>query len=99
MEPLGTPFLLMAGASQKINRTRILESVVTAVIIGSIVWWGGKYVALPVIEDRLDRVIVQVKEIQTEMNERGMRRDARDALRDAKIVQLQIELARRQARN
>mgnify|MGYP001581071566 CR=1 FL=1 len=85
MEPLsGLPFILAAGAPKQLDKTRIAEAVVIALIVGAIMAMAGKYIALPVLEDKLTRVI----------KDGEFTRDKVEKLQE-KLVALQIEMARR----
>lgn len=102
------PFMLAAGAgaAQEINKTRMTEAVIIGLVVGAITFAGGKYVALPVIEERLDnfikdgqetrRMLIEMRqEFRKDITEGRARRDSREAALEAKIVALQVEAARR----
>jgi hypothetical protein len=106
----GIPFMLagIAGgiAGDKINKTRIVEAVIIGIMVGAITFMGGKYVALPAIEQKLEYFIQDGKEtrqmlidlrreIQRDIADGRVRRDAQQTVLEAKIVAMQIELAKR----
>ena len=77
------PFMLAAGASTQINKTRIAESVVIALIVGVIMTMAGKYIALPVLEDRLAHFIKEGEATRQKVEQL-----------QEKLVAVQIEMAR-----
>lgn len=106
MEPVGVPFLLAVGASNRINKTRLLESVIQSVIVAGVVAGLGFLYAFPVVQEQVAQMrregletrqaIVQLaKDMKQEFDSRAARRDTLESAQDARIVQLQIELARR----
>jgi cell division protein FtsB len=97
------PFMLMAGVGpQTVNKTRVVEAVITAIIVGVCVAYTGMYVALPVLTKEIEylhegqkEMKQLIKDMRDEMEKRAMARSALQALTDAKITQLQIEMAKR----
>jgi hypothetical protein len=96
------PFMLAGVAATQVNKTRIVEAVVIAAISGGIIAMAGYYVAFPVLQEQVAQMRREgletrqlIREIRDDINVRGVRRDAKEALIEAKIVQLQIEMARR----
>lgn len=92
MEPIGTPFLLAIGASQHINKTRIVE----AVVIGAILAMGGKFVALPaiteVMTEKISTVNVGVAKLEERMASLENKLEVRRAVRDEQMTGLRKEL-------
>ena len=80
------PFMLAtaAGAATEVNKTRMAEAVIIGLIVGAITFLGGKYVALPVLEDRLSTVIKDSEQTRHKVEQL-----------QEKVVALQIEMARR----
>ncbi len=107
MEPLSMPFMVagVAGSALtggEINKMRVLEAVIIAVVSGFVIAMAGYYVAFPVMQEQVSQMRREgletrqlIREVREEMNARGSRRDAKEVLTDAKIVQLQIEMAKR----
>ena len=97
------PFMLMATTTeQTINKTRVIEAIITAILVGVIVAYAGMYVALPVLKEQIDQLRVSqadtkqlIKDMREDMERRALKRDALQAMTEAKITQLQIELAKR----
>jgi len=87
---------------QTVNKTRVVEAIITAVVVGVIVAYAGMYVALPVLKEQIDQLRIShaetkqlIRDIKTELDLRGEKRDAIQAQTEAKILQLQIEQAKR----
>ena len=114
MDPLNTigeaskvfPFLLAAGSDTRIDKTRMLEALIQAIIIGALVAAAGYYVAFPVLqkqveyiaqrqEEQYQRLIGQLQEYRREREIITLRRDAQYQAQEEKIVSMQIELAKR----
>lgn len=96
------PFMVMSAAPQTVNKTRVVEAVITAIIVGVIVAYAGMYVALPVIQERLDTLRRDsaetrqlIRDIKMELEARAIQRDLEMAKMKADLVSLQIEVARR----
>ena len=101
VEPLGIPFMLAVGASNRINRTRLIESVIQSILVGAAVALMGYFVAFPVLQEQVAQIRREgletqrmIRENKVEADNRVLRRDAMMAAQEAKIVQLQIEQAR-----
>lgn len=102
---IGSSGLFMMAAAngpQTVNKTRILEAVITAIVVGVLVSYSAIYVALPVIKEQIDQLRNEsketrqlIKDIKQELDMRGARRDATEAALKAEIVKMQIEQARR----
>jgi len=97
------PFMLMATSTpQTVNKTRIIEAVITAVVVGICVAYTGMYVALPVLKEQIDQLRLAqtdtkqlIKEMRDDMERRAAKRDTWQTLTEAKITQLQIDTAKR----
>lgn len=96
------PFMVMTAGPQTVNKTRIIEAVITALVVGVVVAYAGVYVALPVLQERLDTMKRDaaetrqlIREIKEDLDQRALRRDVEMAKMRAEIVQIQIELAKR----
>ncbi len=79
------PFMLAtaAGAANEVNKTRMAEAVIIGLIVSACVAMGGKYIALPVLEDRLATVIKDSEQTRAKVEQL-----------QEKVVALQIEMAR-----
>ena len=81
------PFMLAATAgvvpAPELNKTRMAEAVIIGLIVASGVALGGKYIALPVLEDWLATVIKDSEQTRLKVEQL-----------QEKIVALQIEMAR-----
>ena len=97
------PFMLMATSSpQTVNKTRVIEAIITAVVVGVIVGYTGMYVALPVLKEQIDQLRVSqaemkqlIRDVRDDMEKRMDKNVALRALTDARITQLQIDMANR----
>jgi hypothetical protein len=97
------PFMILAtSAPQTVNKTRIIEAVITAAVVGVIVAYAGMYVALPVLKEQIDQLRISqtdtkqiIKDMRDDMERRAAKRDALQAITDVKITQLQIEVVKR----
>lgn len=100
------PFMAAAvpvGMPRQINRTRLIEAVITAMVSGAMISAMGYYLAFPVLQEQVNQIkreVVDTREILKEYRRERevitMKRDAQHAAAEAKIVQLQIELAKKQ---
>lgn len=105
MGKLGIPFMLAGVAAVgagKINSTRVVEAVVIACVSSALMATAGYFIALPVIQEQVSTVRRDISEVKEEMKavrvyqeSRRQFRDAEQAKTDAKINQIQIELAKR----
>jgi hypothetical protein len=102
---LGLPFMLTAGASDKINKTRMMEAVIQALVIGALMAGAGYYVAFPVLQKQVEHIAQRqqdqymhligiLNEYKREREQITTKRDAQYYAQEAKIVALQIELAK-----
>lgn len=101
------PFMMAStGEPQEINKTRLLEVVIQSVIISGVIAIGGLFIALPVIQEKLEqmrkegletRAVVSEmrREIRQEIDNRTGKRDLLDGAQDSRIRQLELDLARR----
>ena len=99
---IGIPFLLAGMNGKEINKTRMMEAVITAIVSGGVIAMAGYYVAFPVLQEQVLQMRREsqdtrdlIKEIRVELEARALRQEAKEAALEAKIVQLQIELAKR----
>lgn len=102
LEPISIPFLLAVNGDTKVNKTRVVEAVVIAIVVGAIMAYAGMYVALPVIKEQIEQINRRqteqtqfIRDIKQELDLRAARRDQREAEMNTKITQVQIEMARR----
>lgn len=96
------PFMVIASGPQTVNKTRVIEAVITALIVGVVVAYAGIYVALPVLQERLDTLKRDaqetrqlIRDIKQELEQRAMQRDIDMNKLRAELVQIQIDQARR----
>ena len=101
MEPIGMPFMLAMSANNKVNKTRLIESVITAIVSGSLIVMAGYYVAFPVLQEQVAQMRREgletrqlIKDIQTDLQARSIRRDATEVELRNKIADLQVQIAR-----
>ncbi len=99
------PFMMaVAGPAltgSEVNKMRVLEAVIIAVVSGFVIAMAGYYVAFPVMQEQVAQMRREgletrqlIREIREESNASSLRRDAKEALVEAKLIQLQIELAK-----
>lgn len=100
------PFMVLSnGRPQEINKTRLWESVIQSVLVAAVVGMGGYFIAFPALKGQVEAMAKEseatrelIKEIKRDIDIRAARRDAMDAAQDARIVQIQIEMARNSMR-
>ncbi len=106
MEPLsGLPFMLAAGAVQApMDRNKVIEAVITAAISGAIIAAVGYFFALPVLQEQMAQVKVEVasvkvdvKELRGEIKEDRVRVAAELRISNDRMQRMEIEAARRGA--
>lgn len=102
MEPIGIPFMLAMSANNKVNKTRLIESVITAVISGGLIAMAGYYVAFPVLQEQVAQMRREgietrqlIKDIQTDLQATSIRRDATEVEIRNKIADLQVQIAKK----
>jgi len=102
MEPIGIPFLLATGASKQVNKTRIIESVITAAISGAIIAIAGFYYAFPVLQEQVLQMRREgletrqlIRDIQSDLNAMSLRRDQTEVELRNKIADLQVQIAKK----
>jgi len=99
------PFMLAAGSDPRINKTRMMEALIQALVIGAIVASAGYYIAFPVLQnevanirrdvsDTKEAMKEAVREIKTYQEGRRTLRDSQQERTDARINQIQIDIAR-----
>jgi len=102
---LGVPFMLAMGQSKDINKTRLIEAVIYALISGIVMSAMGYYIAFPVLQKEVATIQRDVastnetmKSALREMKEyqelRRQYRDLEQQKTDAKLTQIQVEMAR-----
>lgn len=98
----GLFMMAAANGGQTVNKVRILEAVITAVVVGVLVSYSAIYVALPVINQKIEEInrrqgeqLQYIRDIKVELDLRSAKRDATEAELRAEIVKLQIEQAKR----
>lgn len=102
MEPIGIPFMLAMSANNKVNKTRLIESVITAVMSSGLIAMAGYYVAFPVLQEQVAQMRREgletrqlIKDIQTDLQARSIRRDATEVEIRNKIADLQVQIAKK----
>lgn len=109
LEPIVTslvvtaPFMVASTeVPQEINKTKLIESVIQSVFVAAFVAGMGYFVALPVLQEKVEQIRREgletralLREIKQEMDTRSGRRDALDAAQDARIRQIELDAARR----
>lgn len=102
MEPIGIPFMLAMSSNNKVNKTRLIESVITAVVSGGLIAMAGYYVAFPVLQEQVAQMRREgletrqlIKDIQTDLQARSIRRDATEVEIRNKIADLQVQIAKK----
>lgn len=99
------PFMLAVGADPRVNKTRLLEAGIQAVVVGVLVAGLGYFVAFPVLQNqvaniaaRQDAQYIQIMQTLMEYKrERELlvnRRDAQVSAHQDKIERLQSDVAR-----
>jgi len=101
MEPIGIPFMLAMSANNKVNKTRLIESVITAVISGGLIAMAGYYVAVPVLQEQVSQMRREgletrqlIRDIQADLQARSLRRDATEVELRNKIAEIQVQVAK-----
>lgn len=102
MEPIGIPFMLAMSANNKVNKTRLIESVITAVISGALIAMAGYYVAFPVLQEQVLQMRREgietrqlIRDIQNDLTARSLRRDQTEVEFRNKIADLQVQIAKK----
>lgn len=102
MDPIGIPFMLAMSANNKVNKTRLIESVITAVISGALIAMAGYYVAFPVLQEQVSQMRREgletrqlIRDIQADLQARSLRRDITEVELRNKIADLQVQMARK----
>lgn len=73
----GVPFMIAGAAGMSVNKTRLAESVITAVVSGGVIAVGGYFVALPVLQEQMNGVRSQIVEVKADIRE--IKADIKDA--------------------
>lgn len=100
---LAAPFMVIStGTPQEINKTKLIESAIQAVVVGAFVAAMGYFIAFPVLQEKVEQIRREgletrslLREIKTEMDTRAGRRDSWDAAQDARLRQVELDIARR----
>lgn len=94
--------MLAMTANNNVNKTRLIESVITAVISGGLISMAGYYVAFPVLQEQVAQMRREgletrqlIKDIQTDLQARSIRRDATEVEIRNKIADLQVQIAKK----
>jgi hypothetical protein len=108
-DPTSIPFMLMAGSptAVQINRTRVIEAGITAVITGMMISAAGYYVAFPVLQNQVSNIAFRqneqnaqvleiLKEFKHDRQVIDAKRDAEIARLQAQLLEVQLKLARQQ---
>lgn len=92
--------MLAMTANNKVNKTRLIESVITAVISGALIAMAGYYVAFPVLQEQVLQMRREgietrqlIRDIQTDLTASSLRRDATELELRNKISELQVKMA------
>jgi len=101
MDPIGIPFMIASVANNKVNKTRLIESVITAVVSGALIAMAGYYVAFPVLQEQVAQMRREgletrqlIRDIQVDLQARSLRRDATEVEFRNKIAEMQVQMAR-----
>ena len=96
------PFMLMVAGSPQVNKTRMWEAVISAVVSGAVIAAASYLYAFPVLQEQVAQMRRDgqetrqlIRDLQVSNDVRDAKRDAIQAALEAKIVQLQIEAAKR----
>ena len=104
MEPIGMldhttiPFMLAMGspAAVHVNKTRLFEAGITAVITGLMISAAGYYVAFPVLQNQVqniaNRQVEQNNQLLETLREYKREREMLLAKRDIEMAKLQSQL-------
>ena len=92
--------MLAMTANNKVNKTRLIESVITAVISGALIAMAGYYVAFPVLQEQVLQMRREgietrqlIRDIQNDLTAMSLRRDATELELRNKISELQVKMA------
>lgn len=94
--------MLAMTANNRVNKTRIIESVITAAISGAIIAIAGFYYAFPVLQEQVSQMRREgletrqlIRDIQSDLNARSLRRDQTEVEFRNKIADLQVQIAKK----
>lgn len=94
--------MLAMSANNKVNKTRLIESVITAVISGALIAMAGYYVAFPVLQEQVLQMRREgietrqlIRDIQNDLTARSLRRDQTEVEFRNKIADLQVQIAKK----
>ena len=88
------PFMLVAGSTPQVNRTRLIEAAITAVISGAVIALAGDFIAFPVLQEQVSQIRRDIARGEIEANRRSEVRAGHDLQQDNRIRQLEIDMAR-----
>lgn len=94
--------MLAMTANNRVNKTRLIESVITAVISGALIAMAGYYVAFPVLQEQVLQMRREgietrqlIRDIQNDLTARSLRRDQTEVEFRNKIADLQVQIAKK----
>ena len=91
--------------SKEVNKTRLIEAAIYAVVSSLFIAAGGYYIAFPVLQKQVENIAIKqdeqykqmmevLREYKREREVISLKRDAQYYDQEKKIVELQIKLAR-----
>lgn len=94
--------MIASVANNKVNKTRLIESVITAAVSGALIAMAGYYVAFPVLQEQVAQIRREgmetrqlIKDIQADLSARSLRRDITEIELRNKIADLQVQVAKK----
>lgn len=98
---IGIPFMIAGITTAKLNSTRLMEAVVIAIVSSMMMAGFGYFVAFPVLQEQVLQIRRDISDTKDAMKgvkeyqeSRRQLRDLQQQQVDAKIAQLQVEIAR-----
>lgn len=95
---LAAPFMVTSNGTPKVNKTRILESIIIGVILSA----GGYFIALPVLMEKVDTINRNIERLEKRVIAVEERMEARRQIRDnqfsdvkREIHEIKVEAAKR----
>ena len=86
---MSIPFFLAVNGDAKINKTRVVESV----IIGGILSAGGYFVALPVLSEKVDTINRAITRLEQRVVAVEARIEARRSVRDDQMDAIKKDIS------
>ena len=86
---MSIPFFLAVNGDARVNKTRVVESV----IIGGILAAGGYFVALPVLSEKVDTINRAITRLEQRVIAVEARIDVRRSVRDDQMDALKKDIA------